>query len=509
MKLDTILELRNITKTFGSLVANDHINFKLKKGTVHCIVGENGAGKSTLMNIISNIYEPDSGEIILRGEPVHFKDPMDACKKGIGMVHQEFMLCENMTVLDNIMLGFETTQTGLFLNKKTAQKRIENICEKYNFNIPVDALVADLPVSVLQQVEIVKVLYRGAEILILDEPTSILTPQGIEGLFNAIRFLVSSGKTVIFITHKLKEVLEIADHITVFKDGKVVGDVLPSEVDEKKLASMMVGRDVLLTVTKIDKQIGEPVLEVKNLSVRDQDGNLRVKNANLTVRAGEIVGIAGVANSGQTELVEALFGVTQPDKGSAVLFDGKDITRADCREHRCLGIGYIPQDRLHEGVNYGAPIWESAIMGYHIAHGFKHKALLDYKEIKSFSDRIISEYSVKTSGRNAKVRTMSGGNVQKLIVGREFIQNNKLLIIVDPTRGIDIGAIEFIWKKITEMAAAGVAILLVSHELNEVMELSDTLKVIYNGRLYDAGKSHEKSEEEIGLLMMRGDEKDE
>ena len=349
-----------------------------------------------------------------------------------------------------------------------------------------------------------KVLYRGAEILIFDEPTSILTPQGIEGLFDAIRFLKSSGKTVIFITHKLKEVLEISDKITVLKNGKVAGNVLPGEVDEKMLANMMVGRDVLLTAEKQPKQLGAPVLAVENLSARDASGVLRLKNACFNVHAGEIVGVAGVANSGQRELVETIFGLSEPENGAKIVFEGKNIGALSCRERRCLGIGYVPQDRLNEGVNYGAELWESAIMGYHVAHGFKHRALLDYKEIRRFSKKVIKDYAVKTPDEHAKVKTLSGGNVQKLIVGREFDQDNKLLIIVDPTRGIDIGAIEFIWKKIIAMAAEGAAILLVSHELNEVMELSDRILVMYDGNLCDAGKAGEATEEEIGLLMMKG-----
>lgn len=502
--METILELKGITKRFGSLVANDHIDFALKKGTVHAIIGENGAGKSTLMNIISNIYKQDSGEVYLRGKPVNFKDPMDACIHGIGMVYQEFMLCDRMSVLENVMLGFEKKKLGIFNSRERARERVEEICATYHFNIPLDARVCDLPVSTLQQVEIVKVLYRGAEILILDEPTSILTPQGIAGLFEAIRFLTKAGKTVIFITHKLKEVLEISDYITVLKNGKVAGNVLPAEVDEKSLANMMVGRDVLLTAEKLPKTLGEPVLTVSSLSAKDAAGTMRLKNVSLHIQAGEIVGIAGVANSGQRELVETIFGLTAPEAGAEITFDGKDLTKLTCVQRRCLGIGYVPQDRLGEGVNYGAEIWESAIMGYHVAHGFKHRALLDYKEIRRFSKKIIADYAVKTPDEKAYVKTLSGGNVQKLIVGREFDQDNKLLIIVDPTRGIDIGAIEFIWKKIIAMAAEGAAILLVSHELNEVMELSDRIMVMYDGALCDAGRAGELREDEIGLLMMKG-----
>lgn len=504
MGTETILELKHITKRFGSLVANDDISFQLKKGTVHAIIGENGAGKSTLMNIITNIYKPDSGEIYLRGEKVVFKDPMDACRHGIGMVYQEFMLFNSLTVLENIMMGFEKKKKGMFIDKKETRRVIEEICSKYGFHLPLDSYVKDLPVSLLQQVEIVKVLYRGAEILILDEPTSILTPQGIEGLFQAIRFLVQSGKTVIFITHKLKEVLAISDAITVLRNGKLAANVLPEDVDEEKLANLMVGREVLLRMKKEDKQIGGPVLDVRNLSVKDSDGSFRVKNANFRICAGEIIGIAGVANSGQRELIEALYGLRKPEEGAEILLDGAPITYSSCRERRCSGIGYIPQDRLHDGVNAGATVWESAIMGYHIAHGFKNRVMLDYNEINRFTDAVISEYTVKTPNRNAVVKTLSGGNIQKLIVGREFSQRNRLLIIEDPTRGIDIGAIEFIWKKILKIAASGVSILLVSHELSEVMELSDHILVMYNGELFDGGETGKLTEDEIGYLMMGG-----
>lgn len=503
MTSETILELKHITKRFGNLVANNDISFKLKRGTVHAIIGENGAGKSTLMNILTDIYKADSGEIYLNGEKVIFKDPMDACNHGIGMVYQEFMLFNSLTVLENIIMGFEKKKRGL-IDTGGNRKAVEEICSKYGFVLPLDACVKDLPVSLLQQVEIVKILYRGAEILILDEPTSILTPQGIEGLFKAIRFLVQSGKTVIFITHKLKEVLAIADEITVLRNGKLIADIRSEDANEEKLANLMVGRDVLLTVKKREKEIGNPVLLVKNLSVKDIDGNVRVKNVNFEVRAGEIVGIAGVANSGQKELIESLYGLCVPEKGAEIYLAEKEITHFSCRERRCNGIGYVPQDRLHDGVNSGAELWESAIMGYHIAHGFKNPVMLDYDDINMFSKKIIEEYAVKTPDQHAIVGTLSGGNIQKLIVGREFSQENRLLIIEDPTRGIDIGAIEFIWKKIISLAASGVGILLVSHELNEIMELSDHILVMYNGKLYDGGHSGELTEEKIGYLMMGG-----
>ncbi len=501
--MENVLEIINVSKVFGSLVANNKINMTVKKGTVHSIIGENGAGKSTLMNIIAGIYKPDGGEIKVKGKTVHFKNPNNASDCGIGMVHQEFMLFDDLTVLDNVMMGRERTKTGIFIDKKKTRAEIQEICDKYNFNIPLDSVVKDLPVAILQQVEIVKVLYRGADIIILDEPTAVLTPQGIEGLFNALRFLISKGKTIILITHKLGEVMEISDYITVLKDGQVTGNVLPSEVDEEKLAGLMVGREVLLNAQHIEKEIGDEVLKVTDLVVQDKDGIERVKGLNLTVHAGEVVGIAGVAGSGQKELVEALYGLNPPVAGS-ITYKGEDITHASCRDHRCKGIGYVPQDRLGAGANRESSIWENCIMGYHVAHGFKNKLLLDRKEAGEFTGEVIKDFAVKTPSQESKVRTLSGGNVQKMIVGREFLQKNDLLIIEDPTRGIDIGAIEFIWQKILQLAAQGVAVLLVSHELNEVMELSDRIEVIYDGKLTYAGAYRELTEQQIGLLMMGG-----
>ncbi len=504
MSDEYILQMKHIRKTFARLVANDDINLDVRKGTVHALIGENGAGKSTLMRILTHIYKPDSGEIWLNGQKTNFKTPLEAARAGIGMVHQEFMLYNNLTVYDNIILGFEEKHGGIFIDKKACRAKIEGICEKYQFNIPLDEKIKELPVAMLQQVEIVKALYRGAEILILDEPTSVLTPSGIRGLFKAIRFLVDSGKTIIFISHKLGEVFEIADTITVLKDGKVVATVRPDEIDERGLASLMVGREVILQAEKKDHPFGPPVLKVENLSVRDKEGILRVKNVSFEVRAGEIVGVAGVAGSGQQQLVEALFGLRAPEPGSQILFEGNPINRATPAQRRCMGIGYVPQDRLGAGVNGNASIWENSIMGYHIAHGFSSKWLLNHREIEAFTDRIVDQFMVKRQKNSDKVRTLSGGNIQKLVVGREFLQENKLLIIEDPTRGIDVGAIEFIWSKIIELAASGVGILIVSHELNEVLQLSDRVLVIYNGEISDGGRYREYTEEQIGLLMLGG-----
>lgn len=498
-----ILRMVNIRKTFGELVANDEVNLNVKKGTVHALVGENGAGKSTLMNVLSGMYKPDSGDIILNGKKVHFKNSLDATNAGIGMVHQEFMLYNKLTVFENIILGFEY-RAGPFIDKKACRKQVEEICGKYHFNIPLDEMVKELPVAMLQQVEIVKALYRGSDILILDEPTSVLTPSGIEGLFDAIRFLVGSGKTIILITHKLREVFEIADNITVLKDGKAVGTVAPQATNQKELAGMMVGREVFMQAKRREHPFGDELLKVANLSVKDKDDVLRVKDVNFTIRAGEIVGIAGVAGSGQQQLVEALFGLRHPEVGSEILFEGKSLLKATPAQRRKMGIGYVPQDRLKEGTNPNAAIWESAIMGYHIAHGFKSKFWLDHKAIDQFTNDIVKHFNVKRQRNTDKVRSLSGGNIQKLVVGREFLQDNKLLIVEDPTRGIDVGAIEFIWEKIIDLAANGAAVLLVSHELNEVLQLSDRILVIYDGEVADGGKNGEYTEEQIGCLMMGG-----
>lgn len=499
-----VLQMKNIRKTFGNLVACDNINFNVRKGTVHALIGENGAGKSTLMNILTCIHKPDHGEIWINGSKMTFRNSLDATKHGVGMVYQEFMLFSDLSIADNIMLGSEFKKFNIFLDRKQSIHKIREICEKYNFNIPIEKKVKDCSVSMLQQVEIVKVLYRGADIIVLDEPTSVLTPQGIEGLFDALRFLKSQGKTIIFISHKLKEVFAIADEITVLRDGKVTGHVFPNDVTEHQLANMMVGREVLLESNKKLNKLGDKILEVKHLSVKDKDGVQRVKDVSFDIKAGEIVGIAGVAGSGQRELVEALFGMQVPESGSEIYLKGKDITSASPRDLRLMGVGYIPQDRLTEGGNAQGTLWENSIMGYHITHGLYKKMFLDRTEVNDFSNRVVQEFNVKCQNLKDKLHSLSGGNIQKLIVGRESIQNNSLLIIEDPTRGIDVGAIEFVWSKLLKNVKEGMGVLLVSHELNEVMQLSDRIFVIYNGKLTEAGRYQELNEKEIGILMMGG-----
>ncbi|MDR2517697.1 MAG: ABC transporter ATP-binding protein [Spirochaetaceae bacterium] len=499
-----ILQMRHITKTFGSVIANNDVSVSVRRGTVTALIGENGAGKSTLMNVLTHIHKPDEGDIVLNGKPVRFRNALDAAQHGIGMVYQEFMLYRDLTVLENIILGFERKKGGIFIDEIQSRRAVEAICERYHFNIPLNEKINDLPVSLLQQVEIVKVLYRGAELLILDEPTSVLTPQGIEGLFEAIRFLAGQGKTVIFITHKLKEVFAVADDIVVMRDGTVAGTAVPGRIDEHELAGMMVGRDVMLQARKRPASPAEVVLQARNLRVRDGNGVLRVRGVDLRLRAGEIMGIAGVAGSGQQQLVEALFGLREAERGSEIRLLGEDIVKKSARDRRLRGVGYVPQDRLGTGVSPESSVWENAIMGYHIAHGFRSKVFLDRRETGELARRIVRLYDVKTPGIDNRVKNLSGGNIQKLVVGREFIQKNRLLIIEDPTRGIDVGAVEFIWEQIMLLAEAGAAVLLVSHELNEVMQLADRVAVMYNGLLFDGGRHGELTDRELGLLMTRG-----
>ena len=502
-KTETILELRGVTKRFGTLTANRNINLTVKRGCVHAIIGENGAGKSTLMSIISGIHHMDEGQLLLHGKPVVFRSPTDASQAGIGMVYQEFMLFPELSILDNIMMGYEPRGKAGLIDRKKVRAQVEDILQTYNFNIPLDGLIRDQSVAMLQQIEIVKILYRGAELIIFDEPTSVLTPSGIEGLFRAMRFLISKGKTILFITHKLQEVLEIADEITVLKDGEIVGSTTPAQTTKEQLASMMVGREVMLKAVKLEKKTGEAVLEVRDLRAGNDEGITKLSGVDLTVHAGEIVGIAGVAGSGQVELVECLYGLRKP-QGGTVRFLDRDVTNDSPRAHRCAGMGLVPQDRMADGCCRSAAIWENCIMGYHVAHGFRRPWLIYRKDAMAFTQRVVDGFSVKTSSLFEPVSSLSGGNVQKLIVGREFSQDNKLLIMEDPTRGIDIGAIEFIWKKIEELAAAGAAVLLVSQELSEVMEVSDRILVLYNGRFYDGGRHGELTETEIGLLMTGG-----
>jgi len=502
-KSEYVLETRNICKSFGTLKANDNISLKIKRQSIHAILGENGAGKSTLMNILTNIHKPDSGEILINGQVMKFKNPRDAARAGIGMVYQEFMLAKDLTVLENIIIGYEQGD-GPFVSKKKNRQKCQELCERYHLELPLDEKLTELPVAVLQQIEIAKVLYRGAEIIIMDEPTSALTPQGIEGLFRALKELKEQGKTIILITHKLDEIFAISDALTIMRDGKLIGTYDPHEINQQQAANLMVGREVILEAQKVPCHPGDTVLKVENLHVRDFEQIERVKGIALEVHAGEIVGIAGVAGAGQQHFIEALFGLRNAEKGSTIQFKGKDILGETPGGLRKMGIGYVPQDRITTGCNTAGSLWENAIMGYHRAHGFTPGWMLNRKQAESFTQEVLDQFDVKYQSMEEPIGSLSGGNIQKLIVGREFSQNCDLLIIEDPTRGIDVGAIEYIWAKIIDFASKGAAILLVSHELNEVMQLSDHIYVMYNGLLKDGGSHGELTENEIGLIMTGG-----
>lgn len=502
-KNDYVLETRKICKNFGALKANDNINLKVKRQTIHAILGENGAGKSTLMNILTNIYKADSGDILINGKIMRFKNPRDAARAGIGMVYQEFMLARELTVLENIIIGYEEGK-GPFIDKKENRRKCVELCKKYHLDLPLDEKLTELPVAVLQQIEIAKVLFRGADIIIMDEPTSALTPQGIEGLFLALKELKNQGKTIILITHKLDEIFAVSDVLTIMRDGKLIGTFEPFEINQQQAANLMVGREVVLEAQKVPCHPGKTILNIEKLHVRDSEGIERVKGVDLQVHAGEIVGIAGVAGAGQQFLVEALFGLRNPEKNSRIEFKGENIVGKSPGELRKSGIGYVPQDRISTGCNTKGNLWENAIMGYHRAHGFTPKWRLDRKQANAFTMQVLKTFDVKYQSVEEPIGSLSGGNIQKLIVGREFLQNCDLLIIEDPTRGIDVGAIEYIWAKIIEFAAGGTAILLVSHELNEIMQLSDHIYVMYNGYLRDGGGHGELNENEIGLIMTGG-----
>lgn len=503
-----VLELNDICKYYGSLAANRDVNLKVRKGSVHAIVGENGAGKSTLMNIIAGVNRPSSGTIVLNGQKKMFRDANDANRAGIGMVQQEFMLFDQLSVLDNIIIGYEGAWKGIFINKKACEKRIEEICREYGFHFDLHALVRDLPIAVQQQVEIVKVLYRHAEIIILDEPTAVLPYQEVQGLFKAIRYLVSQGKTVLFITHKLKEVLEISDVITVMRNGRISGEITAQEADEVKLTNMMVGREVMLKLDKKPATHKRDVLQVRGLRVRDDRNITRVKDISFRLKEGEILGIVGVSGNGQNELVEAVTGLREWDAGEIMAGDRK-LLPGSIRNNRLQGIGYVPQDRIRFGSSAESTLIENCMIGYHLLHLRRKKYLMDYAKAREFAEKIIADYSVKAGTLHDRAGSLSGGNLQKLIVGREFSQGNRILVIEDPTRGIDVGAIEFIWHEIQkQVEQEGVSVILITYDLTEAMALSDRILVMYDGQFNQEFAGPDYDEKKIGLYMMGGREDD-
>jgi simple sugar transport system ATP-binding protein len=495
-----ILELRGITKRFPGVLANDNIDLTLNKGEIHALLGENGAGKSTLMNILYGLYDPDEGQVFVDGEEINVNSPRDAIAVGIGMVHQHFMLVPVFTVTENVMLGDETIRAGGILDRKTPADRIREISNEYSLEVDPNSYVKDLPVGVQQRVEIIKLLYREADILILDEPTAVLTPQEVDELFTIMRSLVDSGKSIIFITHKLREVLTFADRITVIRAGKVVGTTTPKEADQNKLAAMMVGRDVSLEVDKKPAKVKGKVLEVEDLVVLDDLNQVAVKSVTFDVHAGEILGVAGVQGNGQTELVKAITGLSHPIQGKMDLL-GTDITKSNPRTITELGSAHIPEDRQQDGLVLTATVADNMVLNTYYLDPFAKRVIIQEDEVLTNAEKIIDNFDVRTPSALIPVGTLSGGNQQKVIVGREFSRPIKFLIASQPTRGLDVGSIEYIHNRLLEKRDAGCAILLVSTELDEVLELSDRIAVMFDGEIIAIVDSDKTTKEEIGLLM--------
>jgi ABC-type uncharacterized transport system ATPase subunit len=485
------LEMRGITKRFPGVLANDHINFQL---------GENGAGKTTLMNILYGLYSQDDGQIFLDGQEAEINEPTDAIRLGIGMVHQHFMLVPVMTVAENIILGIEIVRNGFVLDQKTAVRRIHDLSRQYGLEIDPHAYVKDLPVGTQQRVEIVKALYREADILILDEPTAVLTPQESEELFVIMRSLVAQGKSIIFITHKLREVFAVADRITVLRNGHVVGTTTPAEATRESLAEMMVGREVMLWVDKKPAQPGPVVLRVEDLKALDDRGALVVNGASFEVRAAEVLGIAGVQGNGQTELVEVLTGLRSCLDGRVLIGD-VDVTDAPPRKIAQQGVAHIPENRHEYGMVSGYPIADNLILNTYYKPPFAHGVMMDNRAIEDNALRLVHEFDIRAPSVYTSGSSLSGGNQQKLVVAREFSRPIKLLIAAQPTRGLDVGSIEFIHSRLVAARDDGVAVLLVSAELDEIMSLSDRIAVMYKGQIIATLDAEQASREEIGLLM--------
>ncbi|MBA2380221.1 MAG: ABC transporter ATP-binding protein [Blastocatellia bacterium] len=496
-----MLEVRNIRKAFGDCVANNDVSLTVEAGTIHAVVGENGAGKSTIMKIVYGFYQPDMGEIMFRGNPVDIRGPHDAIALGIGMVHQHFMLVDTMTVAENIILGAETGST-LNLDLEQAKKEIAKLSDELKLGVNPDALVEDLSVGAQQRVELLKALYRDAELLILDEPTAVLTPQEIGEFFGILRRMKGQGKTIIIITHKLDEVLAISDEVTVMRDGKTVAQVATAGTSAADLARLIVGRDVLLRVEKGEASPADVVLEVTGLRVEGKHGTA-VEDVSFTVRAGEIVGVAGIEGNGQTELIESLAGL-RPSVAGTVNLKGRDVTAMSARQLKESGIGHIPEDRHRRGLLLNSDLSENVVLGSHYRPPVSSAGMIDQKYVAKLAGEIIEKFDVRPPVRTLPARSLSGGNQQKLIIGREFELEPELLLVSQPTRGVDIGAIEFIHRKLIEMRDAGVAVLLVSAELEEVTALADRLIVMREGKIAAEVDPKTTSPEEIGLLMTGG-----
>jgi general nucleoside transport system ATP-binding protein len=497
------VELRGLSKRFGTCVANDGVNLRVERGSIHGIVGENGAGKSTAMKMLYGVFRPDAGEILVNGKERAWSSPADAIAAGIGMVHQHFMLAGPHTALDNILLGMERSRFGL-INRKQARQRLGELSKEYGLHVDWDQPVEDLPVGLQQRIEILKLLYRNANILILDEPTAVLTPQETNALLENLRQLRDQGKTILLITHKLKEVIAFTDRVTVFRAGKVSGEAQTSQTSPQELANLMVGRKVLLKVeVSKAKPLSEPALEMKNLNLTGSGGRDKLSNVSFAVKRGEIVGIAGVEGNGQTELLQAMLHPRDKNCRSAgiVSFLGRDVSNWSARQIRRLGVGVIPEDRHNEGLLLDRSLAENFVLGLHRCPEFDRAGILNSRNIAASAALAMQEYDIRPAELTMRARKLSGGNQQKLIVAREFHRNPKVLIAAQPTRGVDVGAIEFIHKRIIRARDEGAGVLLVSAELDEILALSDRILVMFEGKIVGEFPRGNVDEAALGLRM--------
>jgi simple sugar transport system ATP-binding protein len=496
-----ILEVRGVTKTFPGVIANEDVSLSLREGEVVCLLGENGAGKSTLMNTVFGLYQPDAGEIVLRGEPVQFRSSAEAIAAGIGMVHQHFQLIPTFTVAENVVLGIEPRR-GPLLDIDGARESIRALSQQYRLEIDPDAMVGELSVGEQQRVELIKALYRQADVLILDEPTAVLTPGEVDEFFAVVRSLVEQGKSIIFITHKLREVLAVADRIVVLRGGKVVGEADPRDATQQSLATLMVGRDVSFTIDKVAANPGGVVLRVTDLSVDDDRGVTTVSGFDLEVRAGEIFGIAGVEGNGQRELVEALMAM-RPKRGGTVAIAGHDVTHATPRDVIDLGVGHVPEDRTKHGLVGPFTIADNLVLNRYRSAPFARRGLRQDDAIAAQAIDLVRRFDVRTPSSQVAVATLSGGNQQKVIIARELTGVVKLLVVAQPTRGLDVGSIEFVHRRIIEQRDHGVAVVIVSSELDEIYALADRIAVIYEGKI-TGFRPPDVPAAELGRLMAGG-----
>lgn len=496
---ENVVEMRNVTKIFGSFVANNQVNLQVRRGEIHALLGENGAGKSTMMNMLAGLLQPTSGDILLNGEVVQITSPTTANKLGIGMVHQHFMLVDAFTVTENIMLGSEISRFGV-LDRKKAKEEIVKISEQYGLQVDPDAYVRDISVGMQQRVEILKTLYRGADVLIFDEPTAVLTPQEIEELIMIMKELIKEGKSIILITHKLDEIKAVADRCTVIRRGKYIGTVDVKDVTSQQLADMMVGRAVSFKTSKKDVNPQEVVLSVQDLVVKENRGLEAVKGLSLEVRAGEVLGIAGIDGNGQSELVQALTGLRKVESGKVTL-NGDDITNQRPRKITLEGVGHVPEDRHKYGLVLDMTLAENIALQTYFTDPLSKNGILNYNEINEHARDLMQEFDVRAASEIVPAKALSGGNQQKAIIAREVSRDPDLLIVANPTRGLDVGAIEFIHKRLIDQRDKMKAVLLISFELDEILNVSDRIAVIHGGKIVGIVDSKETNEQELGLLM--------